>query len=104
VVHEHVEDDRTFYIPGYSQPKQGKIPRWYRQSGAGEMWFRQYPGPGVAALSCDVEYWSATDRDRTVWSGTVQVVDPGTDDYAAYESARRAVSELARLGLLPSSL
>jgi hypothetical protein len=104
VVHEHVEDDRTFYVPGYSVPNQGKIPRWYRPSGATEMWLEQYPGPGVPALSCDVELWSVIDRDRTAWSGTVEVVDPGSDDYAAYETARRAVSELARLGLLPPDL
>jgi hypothetical protein len=104
VVHEHVEDDRTFYVPGYSEPKQEKIPRWYRPSGASEMWPGQYPGPGVSALSCDVELWSASDRNRTVWSGTVEVVDPGSDDYAAYEAARRAASELARLGLIPSEL
>ena len=103
VIHEHVSDRDTFYLPGYTIPRKEKIPRWYRFKGGTEVWTGDNAA-GYSTLSCDVELWSPNGRAGMVWSGTGEVAYPGSDDYAAYSVAGTVVSELSRLGLVPSRL
>jgi hypothetical protein len=103
VIHEHVEDRNTFYIPGVTMPRQQKIPRWYRYHGGTEIWVGDNAA-GYSTLSCDVEMWVPQDRAGMVWSGTTELFDPGSDDYAAYKVADTVIAELARLGLVPARL
>ena len=103
VIHEHVLERDTFYIPGYSLPREEKTPRWFRSAGgASEVWMNEVVG--WRALHCDVEMWTVQGRAGMVWSGTNEVVDPGDDDHAAYASAKAVADELSRLGLVSSRL
>ena len=103
VIHEHVNDRDSFYLPGYTVPRKEKVPRWYRFKGGVEVWTGDNAA-GYSTLSCDVELWSPADRAGMVWSGTGEVAYPGSDDYAAYSVAGSVVSELSRLGLVPNRL
>jgi hypothetical protein len=103
VIHEHVLDQDTFYIPGYSRPREEKKPVWFRSTGGSEVWMAE-SGGGWPALHCDVEMWSVREKAAMVWSGTSEVVDPGDDEHAAYASARTVTNELSRLGLISSRL
>lgn len=103
VIHEHVSDRDTFYLPGYTVPRKEKVPRWYRFKGGTEVWTGENAA-GYNTLSCDVELWSPAGRAGMVWSGTGEVAYPGSDDYAAYSVAGSVVSELSRLGLVPVRL
>ena len=101
VIHEHVTDRDSFYLPGYTLPRKEKVPRWF--TGGTEVWVGENAA-GYSTLSCDVELWSPGDRAGMVWSGTGEVAYPGSDDYAAYSVAGSVVSELSRLGLVPARL
>ena len=103
VIHEHVMDRDTYYVPGRTVPRYYKVPRWYRSSGDIEVWAG---GNAVeySTLSCDVEMWTPDGRGGMVWSGTTKVLYPGSDDSAATTVADAVVGELARLGLVPSGL
>jgi hypothetical protein len=103
VIHEHVMDRDSFYLPGYTLPRKEKTPRWYRFKGGTEVWTGDNAA-GYSTLSCDVELWSPAGRAGMVWSGTGEVAYPGSDDYAAYSVAGSVVSELSRLGLVPARL
>lgn len=103
VIHEHVMDRDSFYLPGYTMPRKEKVPRWYRFNGGTEVWTGGNAA-GYPTLSCDVELWSVANRAGMVWSGTGEVTYPGSDDYAAYSVAGTVVSELSRLGLVPPRL
>jgi hypothetical protein len=97
VIHAHVRDRDTFYIPGYTMPQTGKQPRWYsfKRGSSG--------GFGSSAVRCDVELWSRHGSDM-VWSGTAEVIDAGDEDHAAYKIADTVIRELSRLGLVPPRL
>lgn len=103
VIHRHVMDRNTFYVPGITMPRSQKIPRWYRSKGGTEVWVGDNAA-GYSTLSCDVEMWTPQDRAGMVWSGTTELLDPGSDDYAAYKVADTVVGELSRLGLVPSRM
>ncbi|HET6348681.1 MAG TPA: hypothetical protein VFH88_06315 [Candidatus Krumholzibacteria bacterium] len=103
VIHEHVVDRNSFYIPGYTTPRAQMVPRWYRFTGHTEVWSGD-TAAGWRSLTCDVELWMSGERSAMVWSATGDVVDPGSDDYAASSAAITVVSELERLGLVPSRL
>lgn len=103
VIHAHVMDRDSFYLPGFTMPREMKSTRWHREHGA-DAWRGDSGGSGWPALRCDVELWSSGDRNGMVWSGTTEVVDAGDDDHAAYEVADTVVSELSRLGLVSLSL
>jgi hypothetical protein len=99
VIHEHVMDRNTYYVPGFTVPQKQKIPRWYRSSGGVEVWAG---GNAVeySTLSCDVELWTPDGRGGMVWSGTTKLLHPGSDDYAATRVADAVLGELSRLGLV----
>ena len=103
VIHRHVDDRNSFYVPGLTMPRAQKIPRWYKPKGGTEVW-NAVSAAGWASLECDVELWSPADRAGIVWSGTGEVAYPGSDDYAAYSVAGTVISELSRLGLVPARL
>jgi hypothetical protein len=103
VIHRHVEDRNSFYLPGYTLPRASIKPRWYTFKGGTEVWTGSNAA-GWSSLECDVELWSPADKAGMVWCGTGEVAYPGSDDYAAYSVAGTVVSELERLGLVPSRL
>ena len=103
VIHERVMDRNTFYVPGLSVPRTQKIPRWFHSRGGAEIWVGANAA-GYSTLSCDVEMWTPQDHAGMVWSGTTELLDPGSDDYAAYQVADTVVGELSRIGLVPSRL
>jgi hypothetical protein len=103
VIHRHVLDRNSFYLPGYTLPRHEKVPRWFKPTGGTEVWTGA-SAAGWSSLECDVELWSPADRAGMVWSGTGEVAYPGSDDYAAYSIAGTVVSELERLGLVPARL
>lgn len=103
VIHEHVTDRDTDYVPGITVPQRGKLPSWHRSSGRTEVWMGSN-NPRYTELSCDIELWTPQDRAGMVWSATSELLDPGSDDYAAIKVADAVVGELSRLGLVPSRL
>ncbi len=103
VIHEHVTDRDTYYVPGMTMPRKQKIPRWYRSSGRTEVWMGSN-NPRYTELSCDIEMWTPQDRAGMVWSATSELQDPGSDDFAAFKVADAVVGELSRLGLVPSRM
>jgi hypothetical protein len=60
--------------------------------------------PRYTELSCDIEMWTPQDRAGMVWSATSELLDPGSDDFAAFKVADAVVGELSRLGLIPSRM
>jgi hypothetical protein len=103
VIHRHVEDRNSFYVPGYTLPRATIKPHWYKFKGGTEVWTGSN-ATGWNSLECDVELWSPANKAGMVWSGTGEVAYPGSDDYAAYSVAGTVVSELERLGLVPARL
>jgi hypothetical protein len=104
VIHEHVLETSSFYIPGLSVPEATKTRRWHRSSGKREVWMDGGAAPGsIAALRCDVEMWSPFDNNSLVWSGTSEVVDADSNDHAADRVADSVVDELARVGLVSAT-
>ena len=105
VIHERVMYRNSYYIPGLTQPQKPKTPRWFRATPGTEVWAGDSAGAaGFNRPSCDVELWVPGGRAAMVWSGTGEVAYPGSDNDAACSVAGTVVSELSRLGLVPSPL
>lgn len=119
VILRHDPELRTIYVPGYIttdiREAPAGLPAPHPNYAAYEQtlceprrWIvtRRYH-PGWArqelALRCDVDVWMR-EGERMVWTGTSEVIDPVSDQHAAYRISDRVVFELSRQGIVPAGL
>jgi hypothetical protein len=103
VIHRHVEDRNSFYLPGYTLPRKEMVPRWYKFKGGTEVWAGS-SAAGWSSLECDVELWSPANRAGMVWSGTGEVAYRARTTTRRTPSPARWCRSSLRLGLAPSRL
>jgi len=116
VILRHDPEVRTVYVPGYITTTVREAPQRYHLDYAvyaqtlceRRSWIvtREFH-PGWAreelALRCDVDVWMR-EGECMVWSGTSEVIDPVSDQHAAYRLSDLVVFELSRTGIVPAGL